>query len=342
MSVETVYLRALCDISNAFASAERKDKLLNRIIESALDSMNARAACLFLGDENGRYTPAARKGGSKEYFSAGPHFDQKMISRMRKEGYLHIRDIQKTEYGKDMKGIASVLAVPVDINNRPAGVLALYNAEPLDFSETDIRFLTALAEQGGIAIDRARLIEQLRNNARIFHDLSAGISSSLEIQEIMRMLTEGVARALNAKAVSVRLIDTSAEALRLISSFGLSDAYLEKGNVDEDAGMQESLAGESVIIHDADTDQGVQYRREKAAEGIVSIVTVPIRAQKDVIGVLRVYYGSRRTVYPDELMMIEAVGNQAGLAIQNASVYINLQKEMKDLQSDIWSHRSWF
>jgi hypothetical protein len=31
-----------------------------------------------------------------------------------------------------------------------------------------------------------------------------------------------------------------------------------------------------------------------------------------------------------------------GLAIQNASLYLMLQEDMKELKADIWSHRSWF
>ena len=347
MKGETAYLRSLCDVSRAFASAERKDQLLNRIIESAIDTMGAKAACLFLEDEGkGVFLPVAQKGLSKNYLHAEPESARALVPKMRKQGYIHIRDAASDPRSenreiKAAEGIASILAVPVQVN-RPIGVLALYTAKPRDFSEIDICFLTALAEQGGIAIHRARLIDQLRNNASIFHDLAAGINSSLEIPEIMRMLTQGVTRALNARAASVRLIDSEANALRLVSSYGLSETYLNKGSVDEDRGIPEALAGESTVVHNAAVDDGVDYRTEKSAEGIVSIVTVPIRAKSDMIGVLRVYYGTARSFFSDELIMVQAIGYQAGLGIQNASIYMKLESEMKDLQSDIWSHRSWF
>ena len=34
--------------------------------------------------------------------------------------------------------------------------------------------------------------------------------------------------------------------------------------------------------------------------------------------------------------------DSAGLAIQNASMYLELENDKKSLEEDIWSHRSWF
>lgn len=348
MTGETAYLRSLCDISRAFAAAEKKEQLLNRIVESAIDTMKARAACLFLVDgENGAYVPAARQGISDSFLYAQSDYLQQQLHQILKTGYLHIRNPEadpRLESPEDFpaQSVASMLAVPVLVDNKPIGILALFTQEPRDFTETDIAFLSALADQGGIAIDRARLIAQLKKNARIFHNLASGISSSLEIPRIMNILTEGVSRALKAKAVSVRLIDPKDNTLKLISSHGLSRAYIEKGDIQNDVGIPEALAGESLIIRDVTTEEGVRYRSEKSAEGIVSILSVPIRAKSDVMGVLRLYFGTWRDFYYDELLMVEAIGHQAGMAILNASCYLKLETALQDLQSDIWSHRSWF
>jgi hypothetical protein len=42
------------------------------------------------------------------------------------------------------------------------------------------------------------------------------------------------------------------------------------------------------------------------------------------------------------MVMVEALAHQGGLAIQNASMYLKLQEDKKNLEEDIWSHRSWF
>ena len=41
-------------------------------------------------------------------------------------------------------------------------------------------------------------------------------------------------------------------------------------------------------------------------------------------------------------MMVKALAHQGGIAIQNASMFLQLQEEQKSLEEDVWSYRSWF
>jgi GAF domain-containing protein len=78
------------------------------------------------------------------------------------------------------------------------------------------------------------------------------------------------------------------------------------------------------------------------AEGIVTILAVPIKTKERVIGVLRLYSGVPREFTPDELMLVTALAYLGGLAIQNASLYLVCQSDMENLKGELWSHRSWF
>ena len=103
-----------------------------------------------------------------------------------------------------------------------------------------------------------------------------------------------------------------------------------------------SVSGTTVVIKDATTDKRVEYRSKKRAEGIVSILSAPIKTREKVIGCLRLYTGAPREFSEEEIMMVSALAHTGGLAIQNATLYLQLQDDIKDLQDDIWSHRSWF
>jgi GAF domain-containing protein len=97
-----------------------------------------------------------------------------------------------------------------------------------------------------------------------------------------------------------------------------------------------------VVVKNATIDSGVQYRNEKKDEGIVSILCVPIKTRDKVVGVLRLYSSEEREFTEDEIMFATALAHQGGLAIQNASLYLRLKEDMKDMKEDMWSHRSWF
>ena len=130
--------------------------------------------------------------------------------------------------------------------------------------------------------------------------------------------------------------------LELVASYGLSERYLNRGPLSAEKSVIESLEGKPVVIKDVASDQRVRFKKEKQEEGIVSILSVPIKSKEKVIGVLRLYSGARREFTEDEIMLVTALAYQGGLAIRNASMYLTVQNDMKDLKDDIWSHRSWF
>jgi GAF domain-containing protein len=344
------YFKTFCTVSRAFGATLQEEALLDLIVQSAIDTMHGKAACLFLEDiqkKSDIFVPIAQKGLSKDYLHAEPKEAKRAAEEILKKGYIAIHDATKdprvqTHAIKKKEGIASILVVPVMVMDRVIGVLALYTATPRIFNTDEIEFLTALAEHGGMAIQRSRLIEQIRNNTRIFHDMANNINSSLDIRKIMEIMSVDIAQAFNVKAVSVRLLDDEKKTLKLVASYGLSEKYLSKGPVSAEKSIANVLKGNPVVIKDARSDGGVQYKREKAEEGIASILSVPIKAKDEVIGVLRLYSGEPREFTEDEILLATAIAQQGGLAIQNASMYIMLKEDMECLKKDIWSYRSWF
>jgi GAF domain-containing protein len=350
MSEQNNYFKTFCKVSRAFGTTLKKETLLDLIVQSAIETMDGKAACLFFEDEQGAsevFLPIAQKGLSKSYLHEEPKGAKRAAAEIMKTGYIAIHDAAtdprvKNHALKKKEGVVSILVVPVVVKERVKGVLALYTGKPRMFSEEDIQFLTALAEQGGLAIDRARLIMQITRNIRIFTSIAEGLNESLDIKVIMERLSVDMANALNVKAVSVRLIDKEKGVLALVASYGLSEDYLNKGPVRIEKSVTEALAGKTVIISNATINKEVQYRDEKKKEGITSLLTVPIKIKDEVIGVMRYYSETERDFTEGEVMLAEAVASLGGLAIHNASMYLLLQQDMQCLKDDIWSHRSWF
>lgn len=348
MAKKTNYFKTFCKISKAFGTTLGKEELLDLIVQSAIDTMQAKAACLFLADEEKDvFGPMAQKGLSKNYLHASPMRAKKIVDEMLKGGYLAFRDattdsrLENLE-AKKAEGIASILSVPVMVKDKAIGVLSLYTNTPRDFSKDEIDFLAALADQGGIAIEQARLFDQLRENTRLFLDLAANINASLDIKKILHNLSADIAETLKVKASSILLIDEDKQTLELVTSYGLSEKYLDRGPLSVEKSITETFKSGPVVIKDATTDKRVEYRKEKKEEGIVSILSVPIQTKEKVIGCLRLYTGVPREFTEDEIMLVSAMAHQGGLAIQNASMYLSLQEDKKSLEKEIWSHRSWF
>lgn len=351
MTTNKDYFQSLSKLSREFGTTKDQDKLLNLIVDSAVKTMKAKAAAIFLMDEESesaeKNIAVARAGLSDNYLHAGPGHAEKITPQLLKDGYIYFRnattDRRLTNHEiKKAEGIGSILTVPVMVKAKMLGILSLYTSKIRKFTKDEIEFLSILAEQGGIAIENAQLLKRMRDNTQIFLKLAASVSSSLDIKIILQTLTEDIAKNLDVKAASVRLLDGDKRSLKLVASFGLSEKYLNKGTISADKSIALALKGKPVVVKNAFTDDGVQYKKEKQEEGIVSILCVPLKSKDDVIGVLRLYSARQRDFTDDEITLVTALAYQGGLAIQNACLYLSVQDDVKDLQENIWSHKSWF
>ncbi len=348
MTPKTDYFKTFCKISQAFGTAASRQELLDLVVQSAVDALDGKAACLFLADERAdRFFPVAQHGLSDNYLHASPLKAQKLVQALLKEGHLAFEDATRdprleNHEAKAKEGIASILTVPVRVMDRTIGVLSLYTAHRRTFSAGEIEFLDAMADQGGIAIEKTRLLERIQSNALMFLDLASAINSTLDIQEVLNALTVKVSKNLGMKGAAIRLLDEETGSLKLVASHGLSEGLLDLGRHTGTETSAAALKGETLIIEDVAADERVRYKEELAAEGIASMIITPISARDKIIGTLRLYGPVKRAYPPDVVIMVKALAHQGGLAIQNASMYLKLQADQKALEADVWSHRSWF
>jgi GAF domain-containing protein len=351
MGTKEGYFRALSKLSIEMGATEDKGKMLQVIVSAAVETMKAKAAVIFLRDEDTEdfinNTAAAQVGLSDKYIHAGTAHAIKISPQLLKDGYMYFRDAAtdkrlKNHKAKKAEGIGSIISVPVMDKGRMLGILSLYTRDIRKFTKDEIDFLSILAEQGGFAIENANLIRKLRNQSQIFLDLATSISSSLDVKKILQAMTHELVKSLRIKAASVRLLDEEKLTVKLVASFGLSDKYLNKGPVAADKNVAKALKGDTIYIKDVSADPGIQYRKEKEAEGIVSMLYVPIKSHDKIIGVLNIYSGRSREFTEDEIMLVTALAFQGGLAISNASLYMMLQEDIKDLKDNIWGHKCWF
>jgi GAF domain-containing protein len=342
------FFKTFCTISRALGTAATLEELLDLIVQNGIDAMGGKAACLFLADERrDLFVPKAQKGLSEDYLHANPLKSQKIVKALLAKGHLAFADATsdpRLEHhdAKRKEGIASILTVPVRVKDRPIGVLSLYTAERREFTGGEIDFLNALAEQGGMAIEKTRLLERIQKNALLFLDLASAINSTLDVNSVLNTLTVKVCESLGMKGVTIRLLNEETDELKLVASHGLSEPMLAVGQHTDTATTAAALKGETVIVEDAVNDERTRFKKELAEEGVGSMIIAPITVREKVIGILRLYSPVKRSYPQDVITLVQALAHQGGLAIQNASMYLKLIEDQKALEAEVWSHRSWF
>jgi signal transduction protein with GAF and PtsI domain len=164
---------------------------------------------------------------------------------------------------------------------------------------------------------------------RIFKEVSKTISTTLSMDQRLKIMAEGMVKALGVKGCTIRLLDEAGKTLELSASYGLSEEYFKKGAVEADKSVADAMLGRTVLIKDARTDPRIQYPESVKKEGIVSILTVPIQVREKVIGVLKLHSAEEREFAPEEIEFANSLADQGGLAVENAQLFEQTLNEVQ-------------
>lgn len=245
-----------------------------------------------------------------------------------------------------MRGGGESIAIDDD---RAAKLAARFNLEPKTVRDlvaaatkdrnrrpAAIQFLFLMAN----AIARLCYQEyQLRlriNELQTISNVTMMLADTRDLNALLQRSVKLVAELMNAKACSIRLLDYEHDELKIHAVYNLSDAYLNKGMISLSRSQEWFAAMDESgyeAIRDMRTDPRVQYPEEAAREGLVSMLSVPMRHQATSIGVLRVYTAEERAFSQSEITLLKAIAASTGAAIENARLALqNRTNELLEQQ----------
>ena len=154
------------------------------------------------------------------------------------------------------------------------------------------------------------------------YQISVMVAGSFDLPVVLDRLAEAAVRVTNTTACSMRLLDLESGDLKMRSTYGLSNAYREKGPVTkDDPVVREAFTGKAVVLDDMRTDPRVQYRDDSIREGLISQLTVAMTFRDKPIGVLRLYSPEPARFDADAIRIARLVASQCAIAITNARLY---------------------
>ncbi|NIP41879.1 MAG: GAF domain-containing protein [candidate division Zixibacteria bacterium] len=183
----TADLKAILDISQAINSSLVLDDILHKVLEHAVELLQAERGFLMLLDESGELQfktlhNIARDGLMADDFK----ISNSIANKVAHTGVsIYTSDAQADEKYSKQKSIAelnlrSIMCVPLKIKEKIIGVVYLDNStEAKVFLQSDLYLFELFAEQAAIAIENAKLYENLlalkRYNENIVNQTPVGI-----------------------------------------------------------------------------------------------------------------------------------------------------------------------
>ena len=135
----------------------------------------------------------------------------------------------------------------------------------------------------------------------VIREIGYGLNGQLDVEILLANTARSLVEEFALKGCHFRLLSRDQRVLESAASYGLSEAFLTKGPVDAERSVSEALEGRVVGVLDCAGDPRIQYPREFAAEGIASMLTVPLETRGQVVGVMRLYSATPRDFSADEI-----------------------------------------
>ena len=267
-------------------------------------------------------------------------------------GYIEHR-VPAIIAGVELGGIRTLVTVPMLKENKLVGALTVYRQEVRPFTDKQIELLTNFAAQAVIAIENARLLNELRQRTIDLTERTADLTEALEqqtatsqvlqvinsspgdLQPVFATMLENAVRICDAKFGNIYRWD--GEALHLVASHNVPPAFADarrrsprRPSPEAPTGRMiatkmviytANLAAEQTYIErDPDTVTSVEVG------GVRSLLSVPMLKENELIGGFTL---SRHEVRPFTDRQIELVKNfaaQAVIAIENTRLLNELRE----------------
>lgn len=151
---------------------------------------------------------------------------------------------------------------------------------------------------------------------QIFRDISTSVHSCSDVQAVLDLVVQKATQVVNAKGAVLRILSPDGGRLELSAAHGLSEQYLTKGVVSSAKVITELCRHNKIIlIDDVRTDKRVQYPQEALAEGIISMLDLPLTLDSQVIGLIRIFFSDQRKFSLEHFNFLVAIAEQCALAI---------------------------
>ena len=242
-------------------------------------------------------------------------------------------------------GVTSFLGAAMQRQGRLIGQIALTSHRENAFTEADADLVQAIANQAATALENARLFAESERRTSEMTALSR-IATTLDLEQsitgTLNSVAQRVVESTTAVAASVSTVDSEGNLL-LGGGYGLPDGFLEL----VDAAILQGAprpnrralrSGEPFVIKDLTVEMNGQPLFAPLAELMAghdweAVVIVPMRYGDRDLGTIETFYLRGHAPDDREVSLIGAMARQAATAIENAFLFAQTEKRVKQLEA---------
>jgi len=340
--------------------------VLNTVAQSVTNLLGYDYATVFLRDRNTQhFVPMASSGYALDLLEGAPlRVNAGFIADVVRSGLpLVVDDVAADpRFAGIGVPIGSSVAAPLTVEGQTVGILKADRKQAGDFSPAEVATLTALADQVTVAVENARLFEEVkrfneelearvadrtqelaealerlrfqRDRSEVLYHIASELVASLDMDRVLSQALMLLQRAVRASRSSVILVDANTGELFYRAAIGHTHP-IPPGGIPAPFRRDEGVVGRaleerrSIVVHDALEDDRVTPSATDAAR---SMLVVPVLgAGGESLGVILLESPLRGVFDEPQLQLVEAAAVQLGNALNNAELYRLIREQAERL-----------
>jgi GAF domain-containing protein len=243
--------------------------------------------------------------------------------------------------------VRAMLGVPLMRDGEPIGAFALARREAGAYTPRQIELVQTFADQAVIAIENARLFNEVQAKTRDLEEslaqqtataevLKVISRSTFDVQAVLTVLVESARELCGAPQSMILLSDGST--LRMAKQVGFPEAFERYVSGKPPAINPTSGAGRAVhsrqVVHFPDvlSDESYRYSEGQKLGGYRALLSVPLLRGADAIGVFSLGRPSPVGFTDRQIELVKTFADQAVIAIENARLFGEVQAKTRDLE----------
>lgn len=234
------------------------------------------------------------------------------------------------------KGLYAWMGVPLNTGAETIGALSISSRDQrVIYTNAQLDLLQAIADQAAGAIVKSRLLQEMERRTQqlsILNVITRQLTSTLDLQPLLKNILENASNILNTEAGSLFLVDSQTDELIFQVTVGPTAANLAGQRLPPGTGVvgKAVITRQPVISNDVQSSTTWNSNTDRQTGYMTrSILAVPMEVKDRVIGVIEIM--NKRDGLPfntDDQNLLAAFAGQAAVALENARLYTLTDQEL--------------